>query len=306
VPRLAVIVPATDGPPTLERVLAAIRPQLGGEDELVVQRTPSGAGPALGRNLAAQATSGQVLVFVDADVVAAPDALARIRGLMAAPGPPDAVFGAYDDEPADPGPVSRYRNLLHHHVHCGSPGEAETFWAGLGAVRREAFDAVGGFDALRFPSPSVEDIDLGMRMRDRGARIVLDPAIRGTHLKRWTLRSMVATDFGRRGRPWARLLMERGERSTALNLSGRRSASAGLSVAAAAALATGRGRLAAGGIAGVAALNLDLLALLARRGGPRLAASGLALQLVHELTAAAALPAAALQHLASGGRGPLS
>ena len=39
---------------------------------------------------------------------------------------------------------------------------------GLGAIRREAFDAVGGFDAQRFPRPSIEDVELGMRLHAAG------------------------------------------------------------------------------------------------------------------------------------------
>ena len=49
-----------------------------------------------------------------------------------------ALFGAYDDLPAAPGIVSNFRNLLHHHVHHRNAGPAETFWTGLGAVRRRA------------------------------------------------------------------------------------------------------------------------------------------------------------------------
>src|SRR5205807_8681242 len=62
-----------------------------------------------------------------------------------------------------------------------------TFWAGLGAVRRDAFEAVGGFDAERYLVPSVEDIDLGARLATTGHRIELDPAVQGTHLKAWSL-----------------------------------------------------------------------------------------------------------------------
>ena len=71
-----------------------------------------------------------------------------------------------------------------------------------------------------------------MRLCAAGARIALDPAVRGTHLKRWTLRSMVRTDFAARGAPWVALALERGGAGGSLNLSARHR------VAAAAALAT--------------------------------------------------------------------
>ena len=49
-----------------------------------------------------------------------------------------------------------------------------------------------------------------MRLHAAGHRIVLEPAVRGTHLKRWTLGSMLATDLGARGAPWVALRLERG------------------------------------------------------------------------------------------------
>ena len=53
-----------------------------------------------------------------------------------------------------------------------------------------------------------------MRLHAAGRRIVLDPAVHGTHLKRWTLRSMVRTDFAARGAPWVALALERGGAGT--------------------------------------------------------------------------------------------
>ena len=41
---------------------------------------------------------------------------------------------------------------------------------------------VDGFDE-HYDRPSIEDIELGGRLLDRGARIVLDPDIEGKHLK---------------------------------------------------------------------------------------------------------------------------
>ncbi|HET8956096.1 MAG TPA: glycosyltransferase family A protein [Solirubrobacterales bacterium] len=301
-PTLAVVVPATDDPTGLERCLEALGAGSRAPDELIVQREPGGAGPAEARNRGAAAATAEVLVFVDSDVEVHPDALERLAARFAAEPALDAVFGAYDDDPADPGLASRYRNLLHHHVHSGAPGEAETFWAGLGAVRREAFEAVDGFDAARFPAPSVEDIELGMRLRRRGARIALDPEIRGRHLKAWTARTMVATDFGRRGVPWVRLLLRDGSGSTALNLGWRRRANAASSLALLGSLLARRPRLAAAALLANLLLDRELYALLARRGGPRLLAAGIGLHQAHQLAAAAAVPAALALHFAEGGR----
>jgi hypothetical protein len=120
----------------------------------------------------------------------------------------DAVFGAYCDEPAAAGVVSQYRNLLHHYTHDQEPGDAQTFWAGCGCVRRSVFMAVGMYDEWRFSRPQIEDVELGYRMSAHGYHILLQPDIQVTHLKRWTFRSMLKADFMDRGVPWARLLAE--------------------------------------------------------------------------------------------------
>lgn len=293
---LSVIVPATDSPPTLARCVEALRAVLPDDAELVVVEEAAGPGPAAARNEGARRAGGDVLVFVDADVVVHADALARIEAAFAADAGLAAVFGAYDDAPAAPGAVSRFRNLLHHHVHASSAGEAETFWAGLGAVRRSAFEAVGGFDERRYPVASIEDIELGVRLRERGARIALDPTIRGTHLKRWTLASMVTTDFARRGLPWMRLQLERGRLAGTLNLSRRQRLATGAAGLAALALCVRRPRAALTLAAASVVANAPFYGVLARAGGPRLALAGMPLHLVHHATAAAAAATALAAH----------
>jgi GT2 family glycosyltransferase len=115
------------------------------------------------------------VVFVDADVLPHVGVFRRIRAAFDESSALTAVFGSYDASPADPGVVSQFRNLLHHHVHQQGAGKATTFWAGLEAVRADAFRAAGGFDAERYRLPSVEDIDLGARLARDGGRILLDP-----------------------------------------------------------------------------------------------------------------------------------
>ena len=192
------------------------------------------------------------------------------------------------------GTVAGFRNLLHHYVHQHSRGEATTFWAGLGAVRREAFLAVGGFDIERYPVPSIEDIELGGRLE---GRIVLDPLLLGTHLKEWTLAGMVDTDFSRRGVPWVELLLERRELPTALNLGWRERASAVASLAAAVSLLRRKPAGLALAVGSLVGLNRDLYGLLARKQGPKRAAIGVGLHAIHHLTAAAAIPAGVIAHL---------
>jgi glycosyltransferase involved in cell wall biosynthesis len=175
-------------------------------------------GPSYARNRGVEAARGDVIVFIDADVCVHRETLGRFAKIFAENPGFSAVFGSYDAAPPAPGLVSQYRNLLHHWVHQQNGGDAETFWAGCGAIRREVFLEAGMYDEWHFSRPQIEDIELGHRLKALGHRISLDPDIQATHLKRWTLRNMIATDFRDRGVPWTRLLIQRGIISKAQSL----------------------------------------------------------------------------------------
>jgi hypothetical protein len=283
--RLSVVVPATDAPPTLQRCVAAIKAADDPPAEVVVVEHPRGIRPAAARNRGARLATGDVLVFVDADVEVHHDAFQRIRAMFDEEIGVTALFGSYDDDPAGQGAVSQFRNLLHHHVHQGSPGTVGTFWAGLGAIRREAFVEAGGF--VDHP---IEDIELGMRLTERGASIVLDPRVQGKHLKVWTVANMVKIDLLVRGAPWIGLALRHRTSPAVLNLGWRHRISAAASVSALGALLLRRPRAAVTALGVFLGLNRSFYKLLLRRTGPRAAAAGIGLHLLHHLTGVAAVP----------------
>jgi GT2 family glycosyltransferase len=281
----------------LSRCVAAIRAADDAPEELIVVDSAPRPGPAAARNLGAAQARGDVLVFVDADVLCHQDVFRRIRSAFEADPELAAIFGSYDDSPEAPGAVSGFRNLLHHFVHQSSAGPAMTFWAGLGAIRRDVFARAGGFDADRYTESSIEDIELGMRVAASGARIRLDPTLQGTHLKRWTLATMMRTDFRGRGVPWVALLAREDTAPTALNLGWRHRLSAAASIILISSLATRRPRQAALALATLVGLNASFYGLLVRRRGPAEAVLGVGLHAVHHLTAACAVPVGILAHV---------
>jgi GT2 family glycosyltransferase len=303
VPTISAVIPASNAPPTLTACLAAIRDADAPPDETIVVDDEALVGPAAARNQGARRATGEILVFVDADVCVHPDAFARNRAAFETEPGLTALFGSYDDRPSAPGVVSRFRNLLHHHVHQSSPGPATTFWGGIGAIRREAFLQSGGFDERRFRVPSIEDVDLGMRLAEGGARIELRPEIQGTHLKAWGFTQMLHTDFSRRGVPWVRLLLESRSSSTALNLGWRHRLSSLAVVAAAASLVARRTLPAAAAGATFVALNRPFYRLLFRRLGTARGVAGVGLHAVHHAVGIAAAAVGLVLHTTSSRRG---
>lgn len=288
------IIPATNRPSTLPRVLESIAAAAAGPEQLIVVEDPSLTHPALARNAGARDARGDVLVFVDADVTVHADVFARFRAAFETDQELMAIFGAYDDTPDAPGIVSSFRNLLHHYVHHQNAGRASTFWTGLGAVRRHAFEAHGGFARHQ-----TEDIEFGMRLSAAGGKVMLDPTIQGKHLKEWSLYSMLYTDLVVRGIPWVGLLIARHNTASTstLNLSWRHRWSTIASLVTVAAACLAYWWIALGALAGLIALNLDFYRFLARRQGLLRAACGVGLHMLHHLVSIAAVPLGILSHL---------
>ncbi len=183
-----------------------------------VVSSDGGAGPGAARNSGASNAHGAIVWFVDSDVVVHPEGPALIRNAFE-DATVVAVFGSYDAAPPERNFASQYKNLVHHYYHQKGRSEASTFWAGCGAVRKRAFLEVGGFDVEQYKRPSIEDIELGHRLRAQGGRILLLHELRGTHLKKWTIWSIIYTDVIRRAVPWSRLMLTRVGLIDDLNLS---------------------------------------------------------------------------------------
>lgn len=291
-PSVSVVVPVFNGGDDFERCLAALAAADPAPLEVIVvddaSTDGSGAlarrlgfrvvdmlensGQSSARNIGVAVARGDVFFFVDADVVARPDSIGRVANAFARDPSLSALFGSYDDTPGRPEFLSQYRNLLHHYVHQTAREEASTFWGGFGAVRRDAFEEMGGFNvAYR----CLEDIELGYRLNLAGRRVAIDKELQGTHLKRWTFGLMLKTDFFCRALPWTTMLVEGRPFVNDLNLklSSRVSVALVFLLAAlapvAAFLPVAAATAAAAIVAALLCLNRDLYAFFHRKRGLR-------------------------------------
>lgn len=305
--RVSVIVPAYQNASGLAECLRALVPSAGPEVEIIVvddgstDDTPlvasrfgvrllqleQNSGPGAARNHGVRHATGETLLFVDSDVVVAPDTVERVRRFLEERTDVAAVFGSYDAAPRASGLVSQFRNLLHHFVHQHGEPEASTFWAGCGAIRRAVFEAVGGFDT-GFYGRSIEDIELGYRVREAGHRILLEKDLRVTHLKRWTLSSFVRTDLLLRAVPWSRLILDRRSVLDHLNLKVGHRVSVALALLTVpalvlAALTPAMLLLAAAASVGLLLVNRRLLSFFATSRGIAFAVATIPLLFVHYL-----------------------
>jgi len=154
--------------------LARIRAMLPKGSEFIVVSTPGGAGHA--RNIGAAAASGDVLVFVDDDVQLLADwnweEWLRWDWQF-------AIASQYWPAPGVNVAMMRLEATLLNVLHCVF--RYKLFMSGFAAVRREAFQAVGGYrESVTFEEHSIT-LDF-YQHHFRGARL----PVRVRVLRRWT------------------------------------------------------------------------------------------------------------------------
>jgi GT2 family glycosyltransferase len=170
-----------------------------------VIKFPTAGGPARARNAGAQIAQGNILFFIDADVTVSADTLNQVAIAFQTHPNLAALIGSYDDAPGATNFLSQYKNLFHHYTHQTGCEEASTFWGACGAIRRDVFLEIGGFDeAYRYPS--IEDIELGYRLKRAGYQIRLCKNVQVKHLKCWKPISLLRAEFFYRALPWTELL----------------------------------------------------------------------------------------------------
>jgi cellulose synthase/poly-beta-1,6-N-acetylglucosamine synthase-like glycosyltransferase len=150
-------------------------------------------GPAAARNRGVAASSGEVVLFTDADCVPAPDWIDE----MARPFQDQDVVGvkgAYR---------TRQRGVMPRFVQCEYEERYErmakvkqidfidTYSAGY---RRQIFLTEGGFDT-DYPDASVEDQELSFRLAERGYKMVFNPRAIVYHRHPETLRAYFGRKF---------------------------------------------------------------------------------------------------------------
>ena len=207
---LSVIVSVCDAGATLREVLLAIRASDLGADsyelivvddassdgsvaiaaryaDTVVKLTGRVCGPAYARNRGVELARGEVVAFVDGDVVVRPDTLSRMLAALAENPQVDAVSASRDEKSGAGNFISQYWNVLLRFGEQHHSGNCAQFAPGCGAVRRRAFLSAGMYDEWRFSTACVEGVELGERLLGAGRGALLSSELRVTHLKEWSI-----------------------------------------------------------------------------------------------------------------------
>jgi GT2 family glycosyltransferase len=144
--------------------------------------------PAEARNIGVQASSGEYLIFVDADVVPH-DIWFRTVGKLPSPGSDDVAIGYPYCVP----PNWHWLAVAFEQVRIGRGRLPRYINSGNLIVTRRLFDKIGGFDAARVAG---EDADFCLRLQQAGARLRFDADLATYHYGESTsIRDFVRRQF---------------------------------------------------------------------------------------------------------------
>ncbi len=129
--------------------------------------------PAQARNRGARQAHGQVLAFTDADCLPYPNWLAVLAERFDDPAV-TVVGGGVTFERQNYWTFADNLSMFYDYLAEHSAGERRQLPSLNLAIRREVFEAVGGFDE-RYPRPAGEDADLTIRLRKLGHRLRFEP-----------------------------------------------------------------------------------------------------------------------------------
>lgn len=143
-------------------------------------------GPAAARNMGAKAATGDIIIFLDSDVIVQKNLIEKVTSHFT----DESVWAVqtlYTPTCPAKNSVSLYQNYYYYYSLNRMPeGNTATFATWCAAIRRDKFAEIEGFN-VRIPEPTVEDEELGYTIVEKGGRIILDKSILVTHLASYTL-----------------------------------------------------------------------------------------------------------------------
>ncbi|MFC1576914.1 glycosyltransferase family 2 protein [Candidatus Omnitrophota bacterium] len=146
-------------------------------------------GTAIARNIGKEHARGETLVFLDADAVIKKNSLNIIDKDFAHGSDIVAVTGILSKECPHKNFFSQYKNLYMHYIFRRCPRFIDFLYGSIVAIKKDDF--------LPFNEQFkiTDDTELGQRYKRLNKKILLDPELEVTHLKKYDLKSIIRNDF---------------------------------------------------------------------------------------------------------------
>jgi len=138
------------------------------------------SGPAKARNIGVEAAKGDIIYFLDSDVIVLDGAIKEVKEYFERNPSAKCVIGICSTEPLNKGFVSKYMAMFEYiHLIGQENQKVSVFAPRCGAIKRDFFLEIGSYDE-NYRGADVEDFELARRI-NRQAEIILNPKIMVRH-----------------------------------------------------------------------------------------------------------------------------
>lgn len=206
---ISILVCSHNNAPLLEQCLYAIRQSILSNYELIVvddcsidnsaeiaykyadtvKKFTTHRGRSAARNQAYQVSCGDILVFIDADVIIFPDALNNILQHFCDNPEISALTGMLSKDHYNENFFSVYKNLYMHYIFSKLPDQVTFLYGSIHAIKRNAFLPFGDVAAI------ADDTALGQQLYTNGKKISFLKHLEVIHLKHYTMKQFFQNDY---------------------------------------------------------------------------------------------------------------
>jgi glycosyltransferase involved in cell wall biosynthesis len=228
-PKISIVVPVYNNEETLGACLQALRNISYPNFEIIVVNDAStdnsatiakryncrfmqntrNRGVAYSRNKGAEIAAGNMVAFIDSDIIVTPHGISQAFEQINQNGA-GAVAGLFSEQVPFRNLCSRYKNHWVRFTHLNDRDQPVVLFGSGCLIDRELLLQVGGFDE-NYRKPNVEDTEIGSRIYAKGKKIILLSEFHLKHQKRYNLWTLLKTDY-ERARGLTRMILRRGPR----------------------------------------------------------------------------------------------
>lgn len=141
------------------------------------------------RNTAVEASSGEILLFIDADVKVKEDTLKIVSDAFINNTKLDGIIGLFSKTYPNKYFFSQYKNLYMHFSFSQIHGYVDFLFTSICAIKKDAYLI---FSKTRLKS---DDTEAGQRYKIANKKILLNKNLEVIHLKTYTFFSFIKNDF---------------------------------------------------------------------------------------------------------------
>lgn len=151
------------------------------------------SGASRARNVGADLSSGDILFFTDADCLLNEDALTIAVETLSSAGPNIVLGGTYTTRPFDDTFFSRFQSVFINYSETRNAEDPDYIATHAMIIYAHDFKKSGGFAESYLPI--LEDVEFSHRIRRKGCRLLINPAIQVRHIFGYSLAESMCNAF---------------------------------------------------------------------------------------------------------------